>query len=145
MSSFLPLISEENEGLFTALNRIGPVVLSAQSSIPLSGSPDHPYLLFEQTTDPADLGTLVDWLNEGIEKLILPLSWAKDVIGSIPPERLVLLIDVANVPAAADANPPPPSMQAEAGTPGVADKALATAEDEPEAGKWSCCFISAMC
>ncbi|KAJ2920069.1 hypothetical protein MD484_g327, partial [Candolleomyces efflorescens] len=102
MSSFLPLISEENEALFTALNRIGPVVLSAQSSIPLPGSPDHPYLLFEPTTDPADLGTLVDWLNEGVEKLILPLSWAKDVIGSIPPERLVLLIDVANVSAVSD-------------------------------------------
>lgn len=53
------------------------------------------------------------------------------------------LIDVANVPAAAEANPPAPGTQAEAGTPGVAGEAPATAEDQAEAGKWSCCLISA--
>ncbi|EAU84848.1 HIS4 [Coprinopsis cinerea okayama7 len=100
--SFLPLITQGDEQLFKALNRIGPVILSAQSSVPLPSTADHPYILFESSTDPVDLDQLIKWLDEGVEKLILPLSWTKEVIGTIPRERLVLLLDVANVSAVSD-------------------------------------------
>ena len=93
------MISEGNEGLVQALNRLGPVILPLSYSQTL---PDHPYLLFEQSSEPADLGALIHYLDQGIEKIILPLSWAKDVIGSIPAERLLVVLDVANVSAVSD-------------------------------------------
>ncbi|KAF5333566.1 hypothetical protein D9611_002452 [Ephemerocybe angulata] len=99
MSSFLPLISGADAELSGALSRIGPVLLSSQPSDFL---PDHAYLLLESSKEPVDLGALVHLLDSGIEKLILPLSSAKGVIGSIPPERLVLLLDVASASAVSD-------------------------------------------
>jgi phosphoribosyl-ATP pyrophosphohydrolase/phosphoribosyl-AMP cyclohydrolase/histidinol dehydrogenase len=100
MSSFIPLVSGANEALVPALNRIGPVILSSQSSGPLA-TPDHAYLLVE-SRDAVDLSALINWLDAGVEKLILPLASFADAIGSIPAERLVLLLDVANVSAVSD-------------------------------------------
>ncbi|TFK29408.1 histidine biosynthesis trifunctional-protein [Coprinopsis marcescibilis] len=101
---FLPLVTGESQGLLDALNRIGPVIISSEKSAPALAptSADHPYLIFQSTTNPVDLDHLVQLLNEGIEKLILPLSWAKEAIGVIPAERLVVLLDGANVSAVSD-------------------------------------------
>jgi len=96
MATFLPLLTEENSPLFNALNRIGPIVLNAQHSVPLPQTPQHTYLL---VNDIPDLQDFASWLDEGVEKVIVPLASVKELIGVIPAERLILLLDVANVGA----------------------------------------------
>lgn len=97
MATFLPLLTEENLPLFNALNRIGPIVLDAQKSIALPQTPQHSYLLIDNS--PVDLQEIASWLDEGVEKVIVPLASVKELIGVIPAERLILLLDVANVSA----------------------------------------------
>ncbi|KAH6915376.1 histidinol dehydrogenase-domain-containing protein [Coprinopsis sp. MPI-PUGE-AT-0042] len=96
-SSFLPLVSRGQSDVFKAVNRIGPVIFS-QSSSP---NADHSYLLFD-SNGPLDIEKLIGLLDSGVEKLILPLAWTKEVISVIPPERLVVLLDVSNVSAVSD-------------------------------------------
>jgi phosphoribosyl-ATP pyrophosphohydrolase/phosphoribosyl-AMP cyclohydrolase/histidinol dehydrogenase len=97
MATFLPLLTEENSPLFDALNRIGPIVLDAQQSVSLPHTPQHLYLLIDNS--PVDLQEIASWLDEGVEKVIVPLVSVKELIGVIPAERLILLLDVANVSA----------------------------------------------
>ncbi|EDR12447.1 uncharacterized protein LACBIDRAFT_231720 [Laccaria bicolor S238N-H82] len=101
MSIFLPLLTEENDALFQALNRIGPVVVSSNSSGPLPSPPDHCYLLLDSDV-PLDLEAIAAWLDEGIEKLIVNLSIAQELIGVIPPDRLIVLLDGTNISAISD-------------------------------------------
>ncbi|KAF8974493.1 histidinol dehydrogenase-domain-containing protein [Flammula alnicola] len=101
MATFLPLLTEENSPLFHALNRIGPIILDAQQSVPLPESPQHSCLLLNQTS-PVDPQDIASWLDEGVEKVIVPLVSVKDLVGVIPSERLILLLDVANVSAFSD-------------------------------------------
>jgi len=101
MATFLPLLTEENSALFNALDRIGPIILDAQHSIPLSQLPKQSYLLVDQA-DSVDLEAVASWLDEGVDKVIIPLSSAKELIGALPAERLVVLLDVANVSAVSD-------------------------------------------
>lgn len=97
MATFLPLLTEENSPLFDTLNRIGPIVLDAQKSVSLPHTPQHSYLLIDNS--PVDLQEIASWLDEGVEKVIVPLVSVKELIGVIPAERLILLLDVANVNA----------------------------------------------
>ena len=97
MATFLPLLTEENLPLFNALNRIGPIVLDAQRSVFLPQTPHHSYLLVDD--NPLDLQDIASWLDEGVEKVIVPLASIKDLIDIIPADRLILLLDVANVSA----------------------------------------------
>jgi len=98
MATFLPLLTEENLPLFNALNLIGPIVLDAQRSVFLPQTPHHSYLLVDDSS-PLDLQDIASWLDEGVEKVIVPLASIKDFIDVIPAERLILLLDVANVSA----------------------------------------------
>ena len=98
MASFLPIITEETTALFYCLNRIGPIVIDARNSVPLTETPQHAYLLVDQTT-PFDIGLVISWLDEGMEKVIVPLPWIKELSGIISSDRLLLLLDIANVSA----------------------------------------------
>ena len=98
MASFLPIITEETTALFHCLNRIGPIVIDARNSGPLPETPQHAYLLVDQTI-PLDIGLVISWLDDGMEKVIVPLAWIKELTGIIPSERLLLLLDIANVSA----------------------------------------------
>ena len=97
MASFLPIITEET-ALFHCLNRIGPIVIDARNSVPLPETPQHAYLLVDQTT-PLDIGLVISWLDEGMEKVIVPLPWIKELSDIISSDRLLLLLDIANVSA----------------------------------------------
>ncbi|KAJ3570211.1 hypothetical protein NP233_g4556 [Leucocoprinus birnbaumii] len=100
MSAFLPLLDQADETLFNALNRLGPIITFPQ--LPTSSYiPDHTFYLVDQQTSitPSEV---VDWLDAGVEKVILPLSLATDIIGTVPAERLVLLLDVGSVSAVSD-------------------------------------------
>ena len=98
MASFLPIITEESTALSHCLNRIGPIVIDARNSVPFPETPQHAYLLVDQTI-PLDIGLVISWLDEGVEKVILPLAWVKELAGVISSKRLLLLLDIANVSA----------------------------------------------
>lgn len=98
MATFLPVITEENTALFHSLNRIGPIIVNAHNSFPLPETPQHPYLLVNHTTA-VDIDLVVGWLDEGMEKVIVPLAWVKELTGIVPSERLLLLLDIANIGA----------------------------------------------
>ncbi|KZT74349.1 histidine biosynthesis trifunctional-protein [Daedalea quercina L-15889] len=100
MSVFLPLLdSVTDDALALALARIGPVVLPAAHGS-ASVLPDHTsrYILLEN----GDLDEATSLLDQGADKIILPLAHAKQAIGVLPADRLILLLDVASVSAVSD-------------------------------------------
>lgn len=100
MSVFLPLLTEDGGELLDALARIGPIVFpsSRSPSLPL---PPNSYILVDHSR-PFVLDEAVSWLDNGVEKLIVPLAWAKELIELISSERLLLLLDVGNISAVSD-------------------------------------------
>lgn len=101
MSALLPLLDRAEDDLLDALARIGPVVIPAlQKTSQLPHLPS--YYIYANHETSADLEEVTAWLDEGAEKVIVPLPWAKELIGIIPANRLVLLLDVANVSAVSD-------------------------------------------
>ena len=101
MPSFLPLLDRADDQLLSALARIGPIILPALQSISLPEHPTSRYILADHDSS-LDLSEIIRWLDEGAEKVVVPLAWAKEIIGTIPSERLLLLIDVGNVSAVSD-------------------------------------------
>ena len=101
MPSFLPLLDQADDRLLSALARIGPIILPALQSTNLPEHPTSRYVLADHDTS-VDLGEIIRWLDEGATKVVVPLAWAKEIIGIIPADRLLLLIDVGNVSAVSD-------------------------------------------
>lgn len=98
MSVFLPLLDEHGSHLVQALARIGPIVISPS----YHPRPSRCYITVDANAI-VDLDDILAWLNEGVEKVIVPLAWAKELISvGIPPERLCLILDVGNVSAVSD-------------------------------------------
>ncbi|KIK68065.1 hypothetical protein GYMLUDRAFT_36891 [Collybiopsis luxurians FD-317 M1] len=95
MTRFLPLLDVPQGDLFDALHRIGPVLLN-DPSLPL---PQNSYVLLDHATD---IDQIVPWLDEGADKVVLSLTSAKEVVGLIPQERLILLLDAVSVSAVSD-------------------------------------------
>ncbi|KAG7449126.1 histidine biosynthesis trifunctional-protein [Guyanagaster necrorhizus] len=96
MPSFLPLLEQPSGKLFPILHRIGPTILSS----PTGPLPDRSYVLIDR---PAfDLQVITGFLDDGAEKVIVPLTWAKELIGIIPNDRIILLLDVESVSAVSD-------------------------------------------
>ena len=96
---FLPLLRREDTEILSTLNRLGPLL------IPFQDYPDYQlpalseiYLLVdgERTTDP-DL--IISLLDNGIQKVVVPVSFAKQLVPTVPKHRILLLLDVANVSA----------------------------------------------
>ncbi|KAF9009001.1 histidinol dehydrogenase-domain-containing protein [Cyathus striatus] len=101
MSSFLPLIDVLQPELISSLSRIAPLVVP--SSIFSASSPSLlPSYLLVDSDLPVDVQEAVAWLDKGIQKLIIPLPLAKELIAAIPADRLVLLLDASNVSAVSE-------------------------------------------
>ncbi|KAJ6539417.1 histidinol dehydrogenase-domain-containing protein [Mycena capillaripes] len=100
MPVFLPLFNAEEGQLLDALTRVGPIVFpsSRSPSLPL---PPHCFILVDHSR-PFVLDEAVSWLDNGVDKLIVPLAWAKELIELISSERLFLLLDVGNISAVSD-------------------------------------------
>ncbi|KAF9055388.1 histidine biosynthesis trifunctional-protein [Hymenopellis radicata] len=96
MPVFLPLLDQETDALLPILERIGPVILSSPSG-PL---PEHSYVLVEGPS--FDLSIITTYLDNGAEKVIVPLAWAKELVGIIPNDRIILLLDIGSVSAVSD-------------------------------------------
>jgi len=96
---FLPLIKAEDKDILSVLSRLGPIL------VPLQDHPNHQfpalsdiYLLIdnERATDPDHIISLLD---SGIQKVVVPVSLAKQLVPTVPKHRILLLLDVANVSA----------------------------------------------
>ena len=96
---FLPLLKAEDKDLLSVLSRLGPLL------VPLQDHPNHQfpalsdiYLLIdnERATDPDHIISLLD---SGIQKVVVPVSLAKQLVPAVPKHRILLLLDVANVSA----------------------------------------------
>lgn len=99
MSPFLAILDEQGGDLVESLTRIGPVVIPSQQ-LSLHPRPNRCYIFVE---DPLNLDGILSWLNEGVDKVIVSITLAKELIGAgVPPERLVLMLDVGNVSAVSD-------------------------------------------
>lgn len=101
MSVFVPLLDGQvDETLLAALQRIGPVVVPALNSQQLFGDVPQ-YILLDHDTS-LNLDEIIQKLDQGAEKVIVPLAWAKEVVGVLPPDRVLLLLDVNNVSAVSE-------------------------------------------
>ena len=97
--SFLPLIRPADKEILAILTRLGPLL------VPFEDRPNYQfpssseiYLLVdnERATDPDQIISLLD---DGIQKVVVPVSLAKQLVPTIPKHRVLLLLDVANVSA----------------------------------------------
>lgn len=95
MPVFLPLLREQPEPLLPALSRIGPII-TAVDAFDIQNVPDESYVLVEPFHS-VSVDDYITWLNAGVDKIIVPLSQVLDVIPHVPPERLLVTIDVQNV------------------------------------------------
>ncbi|KAF8591598.1 histidine biosynthesis trifunctional-protein [Ramaria rubella] len=96
----LPFLESPDDALATAAARIGPVLLR---SPPVSTQPLLDYILLIDTVAPhPTIHDLTGWLDNGAQKIVVPLVLAKEVIGVIPPERLIILLDAGSVSAVSD-------------------------------------------
>jgi len=100
MSAFLPLLEQESDELIEAFCRIGPIILSSLQ-YPSFRFVYRCYFLVDHNSA-LDFEEITTWLDHGVEKVIVPLAWAKELIGLIPADRLFLLLDVGNVSAVSD-------------------------------------------
>ena len=106
MVAFLPLIEDNGQNaqpaLHIALNRIGPVVRPI-SSLPLDAPSDlyNSYVLVDNNTS-LDQDDLISYLDRGADKIILSPAHASEVIGLVPSDRILLLLDVPNASAVSD-------------------------------------------
>src|SRR5580658_3375990 len=100
MPVFLPLLDNDvQDDLVQALSRIGPIILSSKSLHNIT-TPEHSsYHILVDQDSLLNHENVVTWLEGGAEKVIVPLLSAKELIGVIPAQRLMLLLDVGNVSA----------------------------------------------
>ncbi|KAH9943476.1 histidine biosynthesis trifunctional-protein [Epithele typhae] len=101
MSAFLPLVdSLDDHDLLRALARIGPLVVPLLLNDPASLPTDATrFVLFDSDSSQDQV---ISALDHGADKVILPLDLGKELIGLLPEDRLLLLLDVGNVSAVSD-------------------------------------------
>ncbi|TDL29565.1 histidine biosynthesis trifunctional-protein [Rickenella mellea] len=102
----LPLLDNTDDGLLIVLARIAPILVPALHLPSLSLPPHSSYYVLADDAS-ADhhqphLEQVTSWLDSGAEKVVVPLSWATELVGSLQANRLLLLIDVENVSAVTD-------------------------------------------
>ena len=100
MPVFLPLLREQPEPLLPVLSRIGPVITTVDA-FDIQNVPDESYMLVESPHS-VSVDDCITWLNAGVDKIIVPLSQVLDVISQVPPERLLVTIDLQQVVAIPD-------------------------------------------
>src|SRR5258708_17193297 len=93
MLSFLSLNDNVDENLLAATGRVAPAIILS-SNLPI----DLPASKYFALADPNDYESLTfddvtSWLNDGAEKVILPLPIAKLCINILPKEKLLLHVD----------------------------------------------------
>lgn len=94
---FLPLLRPDNAEILPIISRLSPLL------VPIQDYSDYQfpalseiYLLIdnENATDPDHIISLLD---NGIQKVVVPVSLAKQLVPTVPKDRVLLFLDVANV------------------------------------------------
>lgn len=100
MSVYIPLLDGDVDDAFvSSVSRLGPVIIPTTFKKSYLGLAH--YLLLDHDTS-LNLDNIVSILDKGAEKVIIPLAWANEVVGIIPKERILILLDVGNVSAVSD-------------------------------------------
>ena len=101
MVSFLPLLDTQDTAILTTLSRVGPVIKPIASALDVQLDLRDSYILVDSHTS-LNYDDLISCLDRGAEKVILSLAHASEVISSVPSDRILLLLDVANASAVSD-------------------------------------------
>lgn len=99
--AFIPLVdASTQDDLKSSLGRIGPLLLDtdAASSISLPAQTDAILL----TSPSLTVDEAIQYLDDGAAQIIVQPSLAKELIGTVPPERLLLLLDISAVSSVSD-------------------------------------------
>jgi len=99
MASFIPLLDTNDPAILTTLSRIGPVIRHSTSLNTLDAH--NSYILVDGNTS-INHDVLISYLDKGAEKVIVSLAHASEIIGFVPSDRILLLLDVANASAVSD-------------------------------------------
>jgi phosphoribosyl-ATP pyrophosphohydrolase/phosphoribosyl-AMP cyclohydrolase/histidinol dehydrogenase len=102
MVAFLPLLDTDTDStaVLGALSRVGPVIKPISSAVDPQSDLLNSYVLVDSASLNHD--DLVSCLDRGADKVIVSLAHASEVIGSVPSDRILLLLDVANASAVSD-------------------------------------------
>ncbi|KAI0254710.1 histidine biosynthesis trifunctional-protein [Lactifluus subvellereus] len=101
MVAFLPLLDTQDTAVITPLSRIGPVITPISNFADAQSDLHNSYLLVDNNTH-LNHDDLISCLDRGVEKVILSLAHASEVIGFVPSDRILLFLDVANASAVSD-------------------------------------------
>ena len=97
----LPFLERSTDPVAASAGRIGPVLLPApppSSPLPFA----HYYLLVDPSGARPAISKLSAWLDDGADKIVVSLALAKELIGVIPADRLIVLLDASGVSAVSD-------------------------------------------
>ncbi|KAF9510819.1 hypothetical protein BS47DRAFT_1331446 [Hydnum rufescens UP504] len=95
MYSFLSLQDTLGDELLAAVGRIGPIIVP-EATAP-EDFPSTSYYILAET--PPKIDAVISWLNNGADRVILPLRSIKECIELIPKEKLILLLDSVTLSA----------------------------------------------
>ncbi|CAE7099669.1 unnamed protein product [Rhizoctonia solani] len=98
--AFLPILDSGSEELISAATRCGPVLLPSSSKYSLATGSI--YYVFPDPTESPSADRVATWLDRGASKVVVSLALAKDLLGLIPPEKLILLLDTGSTSAVTD-------------------------------------------
>ncbi|KAH8113255.1 histidine biosynthesis trifunctional-protein [Phellopilus nigrolimitatus] len=96
------LNASHHSSVIPPLSRIATFILPALNASPQSLPAHASYFILADHDSSVNLDDVVSWLDDGADKVVVPLAWANELVGLLPAERLVLLLDVANVSAVPD-------------------------------------------
>ena len=103
MALFLPFQDQHSIDalLLDALNRISPFLVPASSHH--SDHACHAYQSFiVQAETNSSIEQVTQWLDEGASKVVVGPALAKEIAGKVPPNRLLLVLDAAELSAVSD-------------------------------------------
>ncbi|KAF9780131.1 histidine biosynthesis trifunctional-protein [Thelephora terrestris] len=96
---FLPLLRVEDKEIVSTLSRLGPLLVPFQDHSNYQFPALSEIYLFVDNETAPDPDHIISLLDSGIQKVVVPVSLAKQLAPTVPKHRLLLLLDVANVSA----------------------------------------------
>ena len=103
MAVFLPFQVQHSidAPLLDALNRIGPFLVTASSYD--SNQPRQPYQSFIVHAEvTSSIDQVIQWLDDGASKVVVGPALAKEIAGKVAANRLLLVLDAAELNAVSD-------------------------------------------
>ena len=103
MALFLPFQDQHpiDAPLLDALNRIGPFLVAASSHDPDHAC--HAYQSFIVQAEPtSSTEQVIQWLEDGASKVVVGPALTKEITGKVPANRLLLVLDVAELNTISD-------------------------------------------